>query len=314
LASTNRPEILDPALLRAGRFDRQVLVDRPDKLGRVDILRVHTRKSKLSPHIDLVAVAALTPGFTGADLANLVNEATLVATRRGGNDVTLDDFTAAIERIVAGLEKKNRLLNPKERRIVAYHEMGHALCARAIPGQDPVQKISIIPRGIGALGYTLQRPTEDRYLMTREELENKLTVLLGGRAAEHVVFGHLSTGAADDLSKATDIARSMATRYAMVPELGHVAYDVDPTPFLGAPAGQMSRRNYSDSTAHEIDDAIRGIVDGAFKRARALLSKQRPQLEAAAARLLEKETLSEDDLNAICGAIPPVLSEPAVPA
>jgi cell division protease FtsH len=313
LAATNRPEILDPALLRAGRFDRQVLVDRPDKKGRVDILKVHSRKAKLAAQVNLEAVAALTPGFTGADLANLVNEAALVATRIGASEVTLDHFTLAIERIVAGLEKKNRLLNPMERRIVAYHEMGHALVARAIPGMDPVQKISIIPRGIGALGYTLQRPTEDRYLMTREELENKLAVLLGGRAAEHLVFGHLSTGAADDLSKATDIARSMATRYAMVPELGHVAYDVDPSPFLGAQVGQFPRRNYSDATASEIDAAIRNIVDNAFKRARALLSKQRGQLEAAAAKLLEKETLSEDDLHAVCGSIPTQISEPAPP-
>ncbi|HET8935955.1 MAG TPA: ATP-dependent zinc metalloprotease FtsH [Polyangiales bacterium] len=296
IAATNRPEILDPALLRAGRFDRQVLVDRPEKIGRLDILKVHVRKAKLAPALNLEAVAALTPGFTGADLANLVNEAAIVATRRGADEVTLDDFTAAIERIVAGLEKKNRLLNPLERRIVAYHESGHALVARCLPGQDPVQKISIIPRGIGALGYTLQRPTEDRYLMTRTELENKLTVLLGGRAAEHIVFGHLSTGAADDLSKATDIARSMAMRYAMVPELGNVAYDSEQSPFLGAALAQPSRRAYSDDTARQIDAAIRNIVDNAFQSARELLSTQRPLLEAAAARLLEKETLTEEDL------------------
>jgi cell division protease FtsH len=296
LASTNRPEILDPALLRAGRFDRQVLVDRPDKVGRLDILRVHSRKTKLAENIDLGAVAALTPGFTGADLANLVNEAALVATRRNASDITLADFTAAIERIVAGLEKKNRLLNPLERRIIAYHEIGHALVARSLPGSDPVQKISIIPRGIGALGYTLQRPTEDRYLMTREELENKLAVLLGGRASEHIVFGHLSTGAADDLSKATEIARSMVMRYAMVPELGNVSYDSDPSPFLGAAAGGPPRRNYSEVTAREIDAAIRSIVDEAFKRARSLLAKQRTNLDALASKLLEKETLDEADL------------------
>jgi cell division protease FtsH len=298
LAATNRPEILDPALLRAGRFDRQVLVDRPDKKGRLDILKVHVRKAKLAPALNLEAAAALTPGFTGADLANLVNEAAIVATRRGADAVTLDDFTAAIERIVAGLEKRNRILNPFERRIVAYHESGHALVARCLPGQDPVQKISIIPRGIGALGYTLQRPTEDRYLMTRKELEHKLAVLLGGRAAEHIVFGHLSTGAADDLSKATDIARSMATRYAMVPELGNVTYDSEPSPFLGnSLAGP--RRSYSEDTARQIDAAIRTIVDNAFQSARELLSKQRTMLEAAAARLLEKETLTEEDLAEI---------------
>jgi cell division protease FtsH len=314
LASTNRPEILDPALLRAGRFDRQVLVDRPDKVGRLDILRVHSRKTKLAENIDLGAVAALTPGFTGADLANLVNEAALVATRRNATDITLPDFTAAIERIVAGLEKKNRLLNPLERRIIAYHEIGHALVARSLPGSDPVQKISIIPRGIGALGYTMQRPTEDRYLMTREELENKLAVLLGGRASEHIVFGHLSTGAADDLSKATEIARSMVTRYAMVPELGNVSYDSDPSPFLGGGAGGSARRNYSEVTAREIDAAIRGIVDEAFKRARALLAKQRPDLDALAARLLEKETLDETDLAQFSPFNTPVLAPTPNPA
>src|SRR5213075_2618759 len=207
LAATNRPEILDPALLRAGRFDRQVLVDRPDKLGRVQILKVHVRKVKLAPDADLEKVAALTPGFTGADLANLVNEAALLATRRGADATSLADFSNAVERIVAGLEKRNRLLNPKEREIVAYHEMGHALVALALQGVDPVHKVSIIPRGIGSLGYTIQRPTEDRFLMTREELENKMAVALGGRAAEWIVFGHLSTGAADDLRRVTDIAR-----------------------------------------------------------------------------------------------------------
>jgi cell division protease FtsH len=313
LAATNRPEILDPALLRAGRFDRQVLVDRPDKKGRLDILRVHVRKAKLAQQLNLEAVAALTPGFTGADLANLVNEAAIVATRRGADEVALDDFTAAIERIVAGLEKRNRILNPLERRIVAYHESGHALVARCLPGQDPVQKISIIPRGIGALGYTLQRPTEDRYLMTRKELENKLTVLLGGRAAEHIVFGHLSTGAADDLSKATEIARSMATRYAMVPELGNVTYDAEPSPFLGG-SPQPQHRVYSDDTARQIDAAIRSIVDAAFHGARDLLSRQRPLLEAAASRLLEKETLTEEDLAELWSAQQLQPSETAAPS
>ncbi|TAK40609.1 MAG: ATP-dependent metallopeptidase FtsH/Yme1/Tma family protein, partial [Betaproteobacteria bacterium] len=235
LAATNRPEILDPALLRAGRFDRQVLVDRPDKKGRIQILQVHIRKIRLAPEVDLEQIAALTPGFSGADLANLVNEAALLATRRAGESVTLDDFTHAVERIVAGLEKKNRLLNEKERRVVAYHEMGHALVAMSLPGADPVHKISIIPRGVGALGYTIQRPTEDRFLMTREELENKMAVLLGGRAAEEAVFGHLSTGAADDLVKVTGIARSMAMRYGMVGTLGHVAYEEERAPFLEVP-------------------------------------------------------------------------------
>jgi len=222
LAATNRPEILDPALLRAGRFDRQVLVDRPDKAGRIQILAVHTKKISLGEDISLEKIAALTPGFSGADLANLVNEAALLATRRGGEDVTMADFTHAMERMVAGLEKKNRVLNELERRVVAHHEMGHAIVAMALPGTDLVHKVSIIPRGVGALGYTIQRPTEDRFLMTREELENKMAVLLGGRAAEEVIFGHLSTGAADDLAKVTDIARSMVMRFAMVKALGHV--------------------------------------------------------------------------------------------
>jgi cell division protease FtsH len=225
LAATNRPEILDPALLRAGRFDRQVLVDRPDKKGRLDILKVHVRKVTLAPDLKLDEVAALTPGFSGADLANLVNEAALVATRRQAAEVTLDDFTAAVERIVAGLEKRNRLLNPKERQTVAVHEMGHTLVALAQPGTDPVHKVSIIPRGIGSLGYTIQRPTEDRYLMTKAELERKMAVLLGGRAAEMLVFGELSTGAADDLAKATDLAREMVMRYGMDAQLGFVAYE-----------------------------------------------------------------------------------------
>ncbi|MBV9586304.1 MAG: ATP-dependent zinc metalloprotease FtsH, partial [Alphaproteobacteria bacterium] len=225
LAATNRPEILDPALLRAGRFDRQILVDRPDKQGRIQILQVHVRKIRMSPDVDLETVASLTPGFTGADLANLVNEAALLATRRGAEAVTLADFTAAVERIVAGLEKKNRLLNPHEREVVAHHEMGHALVGLSLPGTDKVHKVSIIPRGIGALGYTIQRPTEDRFLMTRQELENKMAVLLGGRAAEHIIFGELSTGAADDLVKVTDIARSIVTRYGMSAELGQVVYE-----------------------------------------------------------------------------------------
>ncbi len=229
LAATNRPEILDPALLRAGRFDRQVLVDRPDKQGRIAILHVHMKKAKLAPDVSPEQIAALTPSFTGADLANLVNEATLLATRRKADAVTMEDFNNAIERIIAGLEKRNRLLNPREREIVAYHEMGHALVAMALPGVDPVHTGSIIPRGIGALGYTIQRPTEDRFLMTREELANKMAVLLGGRAAEWIVFEHLSTGAADDLVKVTDIARAMVTRYGMTERRGHVALETTRT-------------------------------------------------------------------------------------
>jgi cell division protease FtsH len=298
LSATNRPEILDPALLRAGRFDRQVLVDRPDKVGRVQILEVHVKGKTMAEDVDLEKVAALTTGFSGADLANLVNEAALVATRRKGEAVTLDDFTVAIERIVAGLEKKNRLLNPHEREVVAYHEMGHALVSMAVPGVDEVHKVSIIPRGIGALGYTIQRPTEDRYLMTRKELENKIAVLLGGRAAEKLVFAHLSTGAADDLVKATDIARSMVTRYGMDEDLGYVTYDETKESYLGIPTAPMGReRELSEQTLQAIDEAVRNIVGQVFERAYGLLETNREVLDRCAKTLLENETLEEDDLR-----------------
>jgi cell division protease FtsH len=302
LAATNRPEILDPALLRAGRFDRQVLVDRPDKKGRVQILTVHAKKIKLAPDVDLQQVAALTAGFSGADLANLVNEAALLATRRSAEAVSLSDFTQAIERIVAGLEKKNRVLNPNERRIVAHHEMGHAIVAMALPGTDPVHKVSIIPRGVGALGYTIQRPTEDRFLMTRAELENKMAVLLGGRASEEIIFSHLSTGAADDLAKVTDIARSMVMRYAMVEALGPVAYEEERPPFLGGPLPQ-GHREYSEATAREIDVAVRTIVEGAYQKALGILKRNRAALEAWAQKLLDKETLAETELEALRSAV-----------
>jgi cell division protease FtsH len=294
LAATNRPEILDPALLRAGRFDRQVLVDRPDRQGRVDILGVHLRSVQLGADAESERIAALTPGFTGADLANLVNEAALVATRRRADCVEMRDFVAAIERIVAGLEKRNRLLNPREREIVAHHEMGHALVAASLPGTDPVQKVSIIPRGIGALGYTLQRPTEDRYLMTREELEAKLTTLQGGRAAEFVVYGHYSTGAADDLARTTEIARSMVSRYGMVPELGGAVYVERGPDLLGGPPEGSQR--HSEQTAREIDLAVREIVEASFERATGILLRNRSLLDETAARLLERESLEEGDL------------------
>ena len=298
LAATNRPEILDPALLRAGRFDRQVLVDRPDKKGRVQILQVHMKRVKLAPDVDAEKVAALTPGFTGADLANLVNEAALLATRRGADATSMADFGNAVERIVAGLEKKNRLLNPREREIVAYHEMGHALVALALPGVDPVHKVSIIPRGIGSLGYTIQRPTEDRFLMTREELENKMAVALGGRSAEWIVFGHLSTGAADDLRRVTDIARSMVTRYGMSEKLGNVAYDRDPRTFLTGPdlPPPPRDRDYAEKTAATVDEEVRANVEKAFQRALDLLRERRAVLDRTARRLLETETLEEAEL------------------
>jgi cell division protease FtsH len=309
LAATNRPEILDPALLRAGRFDRQVLVDRPDKTGRVQILQVHMKKVQLASDADPEKVAALTTGFTGADLANLVNEAALLATRRRAKEVTLEDFNNAIERIVAGLEKRNRLLNPLERRVVAHHELGHALVALALPGVDVVHKISIIPRGVGALGYTIQRPTEDRFLMTREELENKISVLLGGRAAEKLIFGHLSTGASDDLAKATEIARAMVARYGMDEELGYISYDTDGPSMLGqgAPGAYLERR-YSENTAERIDEAVRGIVQSVFDRTFAILERNRGVLESAAEVLLERETLDEDELNELTADL---VKEPA---
>jgi cell division protease FtsH len=297
LAATNRPEILDPALLRAGRFDRQVLVDRPDKVGRLAILKVHLVKVTLADDVDPEQIAALTPGFSGADLANLVNEAALLATRRGGRAVTMDDFTGAIERIVAGLEKKSRLLNPHERKVVAYHEMGHALVASALPGMDPVHKISIIPRGVGALGYTIQRPTEDRFLMTEHELENKMAVLLGGRASEALVFEEISTGAADDLAKATEIARSMAARFGMSHTLGQATYENPRSTFLGQNGlPGLREREYSEETAREIDCAVRDLVEAAFRRATEILTTYRDKLDAGAALLLERETLTRDEL------------------
>ncbi len=304
LAASNRPEILDPALLRAGRFDRQVLVDRPDKLGRAAILRVHLRKVDVAPDVDPDAVAALTPGFTGADLANLVNEAALVATRRRADAVHATDFTQAVERIVAGLEKRNRLLIPREREVVAHHEMGHAILASVLPGCDPVHKVSIIPRGVGALGYTLQRPTEDRFLMTRAELENKLAVLLGGRAAERLVYDHLSTGAADDLARATEIAHDMVVRYAMVPELGNATWVNETAPYLGMTVPRGARE-YSEETAREIDCAVRELVDRAFDRALAVLERNRAILGGGARRLLDEETLGQDALEALFEKLEP---------
>ncbi len=300
LSATNRPEILDPALLRAGRFDRQVLVDRPDKQGRVAILDVHVKNIQLDEQLELAEVAALTPGFSGADLANLVNEAAILATRRKADCVSMDDFTRAIERIVAGLEKKNRLLNPTERRVVAYHEIGHALVRIALPGVETVHKVSIIPRGIGSLGYNIQRPTEDRYLMTEDELINKMAVLMGGRAAEILVFNKLSTGAADDLGQATNIARAMVTYYGMNAKLGQVNYSPEEQSFLPLPEGYLAtQRNYSDRTAWQIDEAVRELISLAFKKASDILATYRSLLDETAATLLEKETLNADELPII---------------
>ena len=296
LAATNRPEILDPALMRAGRFDRQVLVDRPDKKGRVEILRIHLKKLTLADDVKLDDIAALTPGFTGADLANLGNEAAVLATRRGAVAIAMADFVGAVERIVAGLEKRSRILIPRERRTVAYHEMGHALVAMAIPGTDPVQKVSIIPRGIGALGYTMQRPTEDRFLMSRQELEDKMAVLMGGRAAEMVLGDDVSTGASDDLAKATDISRGMVLRFGMDAALGPVAWDTEQGNFLQQQGMFWQRRHYSEQTAHDIDVAVRAHLDAALERALEILRGNRAALDAGAEALLAHETLSGDEI------------------
>ncbi|GJL76138.1 ATP-dependent zinc metalloprotease FtsH [Nitrosomonas sp.] len=303
LAATNRPEILDPALLRAGRFDRQVLVDRPDKLGREQILAVHMKKVKLNTDVQIEQIAALTPGFTGADLANLINEAALLATRRNAASVSMDDFNNAIERIVAGLEKRNRLLNPDERRVVAYHELGHAMVALALPGIDEVHKISIIPRGIGALGYTIQRPTEDRFLMTRVELQNKMSVLMGGRAAEQIVFKEISTGAADDLARATDIARAMVLRYGMSDVLGHVAYEREQSAFLQPNIPMTQTRNYSEETANKVDGAVQVLVDRALERSVKILEANRVLLDQTAAELLKTETLNQREIKKLKQAL-----------
>lgn len=300
LAATNRPEILDPALLRAGRFDRQVLVDRPDKVGRRAILDIHMRGLTRADDIDVDAIAAMTPGFTGADLANLVNEATLLAARRNAEAVTKEDFDQAIERIIAGLEKKNRVLNPEERRVVAYHEMGHALVSMTLPGSESVQKVSIIPRGIGALGYTLQRPTEDRFLMSRQELLDKMAVLMGGRAAESLIFKDVSTGAADDFVKATAIARNMVARYGMNSELGLVAYEEEGSLFLDQPDSyHYPGARMSEETAREIDLGVRELVGKAFERATKILEEKLAALHQGAELLLEKETLQKEELEEI---------------
>jgi len=280
-----------------------VLVDRPDRKGRADILAVHVQKVTLDPQVKLDEVAALTPGFSGADLANLVNEATLAATRRKAESVALIDFTAAVERVVAGLERKSRVLNAQERQAVAYHEMGHALVALAQKGADPVHKVSIIPRGIGALGYTIQRPTEDRYLTTQAELQQKMAVLLAGRASEKLVFHTLSTGAVDDLAKATSLARDMVMRYGMDEALGYVAFEPLRTPMLDLPEGMLPppSQPVSQETQHAIDQAIRAVVMAGFERATIILQANRAVLERGAQALLEKETLDEAAIRRLAG-------------
>ncbi|WP_407159008.1 ATP-dependent zinc metalloprotease FtsH [Bradyrhizobium sp. STM 3557] len=298
LAATNRPEILDPALLRAGRFDRQVLVDRPDKSGRLAILKVHARKIRMAAGVDLDKVASLTAGFTGADIANLINEAAIAATRRKGDEVTFEDFTVAIERIVAGIEKKSRVLSAPERRRVAYHEMGHALVAANLAGVDPVQKVSIIPRGVGALGYTMQRPTEDRFLLSVSELKNRIAVLMGGRASEQLIFdGDVSTGAADDLQRATEIATEMVTKFGMDRTVGQRTYAPRPqASFLQAQDQVVSA---AEETGREIDLAVRNLIAEGDARARSILEGHRHDLEQGVALLMAKETLTAEEFAAL---------------
>ncbi|MDO9297008.1 ATP-dependent zinc metalloprotease FtsH [Bradyrhizobium sp.] len=294
LAATNRPEILDPALLRAGRFDRQVLVDRPDKSGRVAILKVHIRKIRVGGDVDLDKIAALTTGFTGADLANLINEAAIAATRRDADEVSFGDFTVAIERIVAGIEKKSRVLGKHERRRVAYHEMGHALVAASLPGVDPVQKVSIIPRGVGALGYTMQRPTEDRFLLSASELRNRIAVLMGGRASERLVFdGDVSTGAADDLQRATEIAVEMVTKYGMDAKVGQRTYAPRPQTFL--PSLQDTVVGAAEATGREIDLAVRDLIEAGAACAHAILERRRGDLDAGVELLIARESLTSEE-------------------
>jgi cell division protease FtsH len=298
LAATNRPEILDPALLRPGRFDRQVVIDRPDLKGREKILRVHTRAVTLAPDLDLSLIAARTPGFVGADLANLVNEAALHAAREGKEAVDLTDFDQALDRIVGGLERKSRIISPKEKEIVAHHEAGHALVAESREHADKVSKISIIPRGVAALGYTQQQPTEDRYLMTRAELLDRLDVLLGGRVAEEIIFGDVSTGAHDDLQRASDLVRHMVTQYGMSDELGLGTFERPRSGlFLGGPG--PGDREYSEDTARMIDAEMRRLLEAAHLRVQTTLKEKRNLLEVLAKVLIEKEVVDRDALTAL---------------
>jgi len=297
MAATNRPEILDPALLRPGRFDRHVLVDRPDIIGREEILKIHTRNIKLSPEVDLKVIASRTPGFVGADLANIVNEAALLAARKNKDSVEMADIEEAIDRVVAGLEKKSRLMSKKEKEIVAFHESGHAIVASLLPNADPVRRISIIPRGISALGYTLQLPTEDRYLMTKTELLDRLAVLLGGRVAEEITFGEISTGAHNDLQRATDIATSMVKEYGMSEKLGYVTFEKEKKP-LFLPS-LFSSREYSEDTAKQIDEEVKKIVDETYHKAKEILMAKKGELGELARLLLEKEVVEEADLRKI---------------
>jgi cell division protease FtsH len=296
MAATNRPEILDPALLRPGRFDRQVLIDRPDINGREAILKIHSRNIVLGPEVDLRKIAALTPGFVGADLDNIINEAALMAARKSKDAVGTEEFEEAIDRIIGGLEKKNRVMNPREKEIVAFHESGHAIVAESVKYADPVNKISIISRGIAALGYTQQRPTEDRYLLTRPELLDRLAVLLGGRAAEEIVFGEVSTGAQNDLQRATDIARSMVTEYGMSDRLGLATYERRGNPMF-PPDNFTTTRAYSEAKSAQIDEEITRLMDEAHQRVLKILTEHRKVLDELAHKLCDEEIVQGEELR-----------------
>jgi len=311
MAATNRPEILDPALLRPGRFDRQVLVDRPDINGREAILKIHSRKVPLAPNVDLRKIAGRTPGFVGADLANLVNEAALLAARKNKEAVTLAEFDEAIDRVIAGLEKKKRVMSQKEKEIVAYHESGHAIVAESVEFADPVHKITIVPRGVAALGYTQQQPIEDRYLMTKSELLDRMAVLLGGRVAEELVFGEISTGAQNDLQRATDIARSMVTEYGMSNRLGLVTYERERRPMFLPESFTSGGKTYSEEKAAEIDEEISKVVEDTHLRVRGILGEKREVLNQLAKLLLEKELVQGDEMRALMGKTKP--ASPALP-
>ena len=301
VAATNRPEVLDPALLRPGRFDRNILVDRPNIKDREDILKIHARGVKLANDVELSVLAARTPGFVGADLANMVNEAALLAARKNKSEVEMSDFEAAIDRIVAGLEKKRRVMNQREKEIVAYHECGHTIIAEFLPTTDPVHRVSIVQRGIAGLGYTLQLPTEDRYLMTKSELQDKLCVMLGGRVAEEIVFNEVSTGAQNDLQRAANIARSMVTEYGMTERFGPLTFEKERRPLfldIGMPAGP---KEYSEETARQIDEEVKGLIDEAYQKVRKTLSANQDKLKILAAELLEKETIEGDEIRRILG-------------
>ena len=299
MAATNRPETLDQALMRPGRFDRHVLVDRPDVRGREEILKVHVKNVKLDPNVDLKHVASISPGFVGADLANLVNEAALLAARKEKTTVGMDEFNEGVERVTAGLEKKKRVMSEEEKQRVAYHESGHALVAYSLPNTDPVHKVSIIPRGLGALGYTMQRPESERYLMTKSELESQLQILLAGTLAEEMIYQDISTGAQNDLERVTDIARAMVTQYGMS-RLGRINYKQDRSnPFLAGSSGELSSRQHSEETAREIDEEVKSIIEDAMEQVRGILGKRSDALVALTDRLIEVESVDSEELKRI---------------